>query len=182
MNKKDLNLLLPLLSIILAVASYFVCSNLLISPILENRAKIEALNQDIAGANQKLDSISAADKSITELSDTVNSLLIAVPSDVDSPDLITEIEAIANQNQVALPTMSPPTKIQSGSSDSGLTTNLTISGSFQNISGFINSLETSIRFSKVNSLTITQGDAGLSVAINFNVYYRPTTSISSGAK
>ncbi len=184
MNRRDLNLLLPIVTIVLAIAGYLVFSNLLMPSIGENLAKIDAANQDIASANAKLDSLSTASQSMTEFSDLVNNLFIAIPENVNSPDLITEIETIANQNQVALPSLSPPIGISassvSGSATTGLSTNLTVVGSFQNINNFINSLETSIRFSKINNLTISSSDSGLTAAINFNVYSRPITSISSG--
>lgn len=181
MNKKDINILLPAITVILAVACYLIASNLLMPKIAENTAKISALDQDIASANAKLDSIASADQSMTTLSVLVNNLLIAVPSGVNSPDLITEIESIANLNQVALPSLSPPTSIKadssaSGVSGAGLSTDLTVVGSFQNINSFINALETSIRFSKINNLTISSGDSGLSAAINFNVYSRPVSA------
>lgn len=183
MNKKDMNLLLPAITLILAIAAYFVCSNLLIPPIKQNMAQITAFDQDIAKANGKLDSISAADKSMLELSDLVNNLLIAVPDNINSPDLITEIEAIANQNQVQLPSLSPPISIAanaaSNTSAPGYVTNLSILGSFQNISSFINSLETSIRYSRINNLSLSSTDEGLTASINFSVFSRPVVASST---
>lgn len=182
MNKKDINLLLPAITVILAISAYFVSSNVLITPIKQNMAQISALDQDISKANEKLDSIAAADKSMSELSDLVNNLLIAVPDNVNSPDLITEIETIANQNQVQLPSLSPPTSIAvaSGSaSASGYVTNLSIIGSYQNISNFINSLETSIRYSRINNLSISSADEGLTASINFSVFSRPVSANST---
>jgi hypothetical protein len=150
----------------------------------ENLAKLDAMDQDIAAANIKLNSISTADQSMTQFSYLVKNLFVAIPENVDSPDLITEIETIANQNQVSLPSLTPPTGIEStssstGSASSGLSTNLTVVGSFQNINNFINSLETSIRYSKVNNITISSGDSDLTAAINFNVYSRPVSATSS---
>ena len=176
MNNENKNLLLPAIVLILIIASYFVCTNWLIPSIFENSAKIEALGKDIASANDKLDSLSKADKSMTQLSAVVNSLLIAVPDNINSPDLITEVEVIASQNQVALPSLSPPTSLKSGApsvSAGGLSTSLTVTGSFQNINNFINALETSIRFSKINSITLSSSDTGLTASISFEVYNRP---------
>ena len=176
MNNENRNLLLPVVVVILGLASYLVCSYLLFPSIFENTSKIKALDTDIGNANQKIDSLSAADKSMTGLVDTVNNLLIAVPDSVNSPDLITEIEAIASQNQVTLPSLSPPTSLSSGQSSvaaGGLSTSLSVIGSYQNINSFINALETSIRFSKINSLTLSANDTGLSASLNFEVYNRP---------
>lgn len=183
MNKKDMNLLLPAITMILAIAGYFVSSNLLIPPIKENSAKVQAFDSDIAKANEKLDSISAADKSMSDLSDLVNNLLIAVPDSINSPDLITEIETIASQNQVQLPSLSPPVSLGSTTSDVGVgsdyITSLSIVGSFQNVNNFINSLETSIRYSKINNLTLASTEDGLTASISFSVYSRPSSAVSS---
>lgn len=174
MSNENKNLLLPAIVLILIIASYFVCTNWLIPSIFENSAKIEALNKDIDSANKKLESLSKADKSMTQLSSVVNSLLIAVPDNINSPDLITEIEVIASQSQVALPSLSPPTSLKSSvASAGGLSTSLTVTGSYQNINNFINALETSIRFSKINSITLSSNDASLTASINFDVYNRP---------
>jgi len=184
-NKKDLNLLLPAITAILAVASYFICSDLLMPTIADNTSKITAYDQEIASANTKLDSISAADKSMTELSSVVNNLLIAVPDNVNAPDLITEIEAIASQSQVVLPSLSPPSAAAAGgasgvASGKSFLTSLTVFGSFQNINTFINSLETSIRFSKINNLSLSASETGLSASITLEVYSRPAISSSTG--
>lgn len=181
MNDENKNLLLPAVVIILAVASYIVCSNLLFPSIFENTSRIKALDTDISNANQKLDSLSVADKSMTQLATTVNGLLVAVPDSINSPDLITEIETIANQNQVALPSLTPPTSLSVGgasapTSTGGLSTSLSVTGSYQNINGFINALETSIRFSKINSLTISANDTSLTASINLEVYNRPAAA------
>lgn len=183
MNKKESSLLLPLVIIILLISSYLVCSNILIPEINENLAKIFAYNKDIDSANAKLDSISVAEKSITQLSSVVNDLLIAVPVGVNSPDLITEIEIIANQNAVALPSLSPPESIKSdiaSSSSPGLVTNLTAVGSFQNVSNFINSLEKTIRFSRINNLTMSANDSSVTATINFDVFSQSVESSEEG--
>lgn len=176
MSKKDRNYLLPAITVILAVIVFIVAYQLLMPSIVENSAKISARNNDIQLAQEKIDSISTAKNTMSKFSDVVNNLLIAVPDSVDAPDLITEIEAIAGQNQVALPSMSPPADINSAknSGAAGLTVNIAIAGGFQNINNFINALETSIRFSKITSLTISTSQEGaLAATISFDVYDRP---------
>ena len=176
MSKKDRNFLLPAIVVILAIIIFIVGYQVLMPSIVENSAKVIAYNSDIQLAQEKIDSISVAKSTMSKFSDVVNNLLIAVPDSVDAPDLITEIEVIAGQNQVALPSISPPTDINSSKSSgtSGLTVNIAIAGGFQNISNFVNSLETSIRFSKISSLTISTSQEGaLAATISFDVYKRP---------
>jgi len=191
-NKKDLNLLLPAATLIVAIAGFLISYKLLMPAIADNSAKISAYESDIGRAEEKLNSISTTEKSIAKISDLVNNLLIAVPDSVDSPDLITEIETIAVQNQVVLPSITPPEEIDSGSNtsaggvtgeasngSSGLAVNISVSGPFQNIYNFISALETSIRFSKITTLTITSSEEGtLGASITFEVYKRPSTTSS----
>jgi len=193
MNKKDLNLLLPASALIVAIAGFLISYKLLMPPVADNLAKISAHKSDIGRAEEKLSSISTTEKSLAELSDLVNNLLIAVPDSVNAPDLITEIETIAAQSQVALPSITPPEDIDSGAGasaggvigttsngSSGLTVNISIAGPFQNIYNFISALETSIRFSKITTLTITSSQEGnLGASIAFEVYKRPSKAASS---
>ena len=185
MNKKDSNLLLPAITLIVAIAGFLISYKLLMPAIADNLAKISAYESDIGRAQEKLDSISTTEKSITKISDLVNNLLIAVPDSVNAPDLITEIETIAAQNQVVLPSITPPEDTDSGSNtsasgSSGLTVNISISGPFQNIYNFISALESSIRFSKITTLTITSSEEGnLGASIAFEVYKRPSASSSN---
>jgi len=192
MNKKELNLFLPAVALIVAISGFLVSCQLLMPAIAVNQAKISAYKTDINKAQEKLDSIGAADKSMVKISDLVSNLLIAVPDSVDAPNLITEIESIAAQNQVALSSISPPEDISLGLSveeneaqtnSSGLIANLAISGPFQNTYNFISAIESSIRFSKITSLTITSSEEGmLGTSIAIEVYKRPSVTASIGTE
>ncbi len=175
MNKKDINLILPAVTIVLAIGAYFLCSNYLMPTIGENLAKVSAYNQDISAAEEKISSISTTEKIISQMSDTVNNLLIAIPDSVDAPNVIAEVETVANKNQVALSSMTPPAVSAGNASNSGMAVNVSVSGTYTNVKSFINSLETSIRFSKISNISISSSNEGISAAINFNVYSRPAS-------
>jgi len=177
-NKKDSGIFLPSITLIIAIAGFIFGIKFLMPSIIDNQAKISAANEDIAAAQAKLDSIATANSTMTKLSDLVNNLLIAVPDNIDSPDLIAEIETIAGQNQVGMPSLTPPKAIDSTSAanagKSGLSVSVVVTGSFSNINNFISALESSIRFSKITSLTISSAVEGaLSTTISFDVYSRP---------
>jgi len=176
MNKKDTILMLPALAIILSIGAYIISVNLLLPDIFQDSAKIDAYDKDIEAAQTKLSSISESENAISKLSTTVNALLLAVPDSVDSPNLITEIETIAAANGVALPNVSPPVSAEAASTSEGLSTNITVVGSFAGIINFINALETNIRFSKMQSLTISSSENTLTATIAFEVYKRQKIS------
>jgi len=195
MNKKDSTLLLPVVTIIIIIAGFLISLNILMPKVAEDQAKVQAADSDIERAQAKLDSINSAQSVMAKLPDIVNNLLIAVPDTIDTPDLITEVAAIAGANQVAIGTLSPPTNqssqtgsaaTASGEVTSGSTTNssavsVSVQGSFSNINNFISGIETSIRFSKITSLTITGSQEGnLTASISFDVYKRPAITSSAG--
>lgn len=181
MSKKDTILMLPALAIIVSIGAYLLAVNFLLPDIFTTQAKIQAYDVDIEKAQAKLTSISESTDSILKLSSTVNAILLAVPDSVDAPNLITEVESMAAVNGLALPNISPPTVSSSAEPDNdltGLTTTLTVMGSFQNVSNFINALETSIRYSKIKSVTMNVSEDGLNTTITFEVYKRPAVSSS----
>lgn len=198
MNKKDFNLLFPLITAVVAVSGFLVSLKVLMPKVAVDQAKVSAAESDLAMAGAKLDSINSAEVSMTKLSEVVNNLLIAVPDSVNAPDLITEIAAIASANQVAINTLSPPSdnNSQTGSTGStaGKSSNKTadsgssslgvvvsVQGSFPNINNFISGIETSIRFSKITSLTISGSQEGsVTASISFDVYKRPAIISSIG--
>ncbi len=193
MDKKEFNLLLPAITLIVIITGFLFALKVLMPKVAENQARIKAVNTDIAKAEAKLDSLRTAQSSMTKLSDVVNNILIAVPDSIDSPNLIVEIEAIASANKVGIASLSPPTDRNSGDinssgslstgeeSSSGLSVTVSAVGSFQDINNFISGIESSIRFSKITALTITSSQEGpLSVSISFDVYKRPVVSSSKG--
>ena len=183
MSKKDTVLMLPLLTIMVLISVYILAGKVLLPSIFESKAKITAYNQDIERSRSKIESISNASGKITELSSLVNDLLLAVPDSNDSPNLITEIESIASANNIILVNLVPPSTLVEGQSGvSGVATNVTISGTFQDTLNFINSLENIIRFSKIDSLSISDTEGSvLTTTINYKVFVRPAVKqLASG--
>jgi Tfp pilus assembly protein PilO len=174
-DKKENSLFLPLIALLISVTVFFLSWKILIPSIVDNQAKIKAHNIDIGLAEAKIQSLTDAKKKIASISGLVNQLLVAIPEDVDTPDLIAEIETIAALNQVILPSISPPVgDNQSGDSANGLSATISVSGGFTNIYNFISSLENSIRFLKITSLSISSSDTSLlNATITFDVYKRP---------
>lgn len=195
MNKKDVNLLFPAVVVVVVIVGFIVGLKVLMPKVAEDQAKVSAAESDVNMAQAKLDSINGAEVSMTKLSDIVNNLLIAVPDSVDTPDLITEVAAIASANQVTINTLSPPSgkSNQSGSAASGANVkaavdssvssevSVSVQGPFPNINNFISGIESSIRFSKITNLTISSSQQGIVTAsISFDVYKRPAVASISG--
>jgi len=179
MNKEDRSLFLPVLAFLIAIIAFFVSWKILMPQIADNQAKIKAYDADIELAELKTASLSDANKKIASMSGLVNQLLVAIPEGVNSPDLIAEIETIAAVNQVLLSSISPPGAGEqtSDSSPDSSSTTISLSGGFTSIYNFISSLENSIRFLKITSLSISSTEVdSLSATITFDVFRRPSTN------
>lgn len=193
MNKNEMNLLFPIITLAIAVVAFLVVLKILMPKVAVDQAKVSAAESDVNMAQAKLDSISAAKNSMDRMPDIVNNLLISVPDSVDAPDLITEVAAIASANQLTINTMSPPSnkssqaatattagKVSATASTSSEVA-VSVSGSFPAVNNFISGIETSIRFSKITSLTISSSSEGsVTASIIFDVYKRPATASSIG--
>lgn len=179
MSKEEKGLLLPAISIILSIILFFVSWKMLMPSIADNQSKIKAHEADIVLAETKTQSLIEANKRIGSMSGLVNNLLVAIPENADAPNLIAEIESIALANQVLLPSIAPPgiNEQLSGSDSNSFSTTISVTGSFGNINNFINGLENSIRFLKINTLSLSSGeDKSLNATITFEVYKRPELS------
>lgn len=182
MTKNDRNLVLPILTLLFAFVGFIIVYKFLMPGIAENSAKSVAHDADIALAQGKLDSLSTANTKINNLSDLVSSLLVAVPASIDSPNLIAEVETIAAENQVGLSSISPPTEAISASQSAvggqkTLSVTVATAGTFVSQENFISGIESSIRFSRITSVTMTSSSSGqIAASITFQVYRRPATS------
>lgn len=88
-------------------------------------------------------------------SNEVTSLLSAIPSDVQIPELVSQINSLASASLVSLLTIQP--NLVEGSSDTSIT--LTVSGGYSNIIALAENLEKNLRPAQIQTLNIIKTDA-----------------------
>lgn len=158
----------------------------------ENRAKSRTLSAEINSAESKINSIESARSQLSGIADTINQLLVSIPADKDEPNLISELEVIGAKHGMAIPainisgTASDETAsnqvLSSIAAGTPVSVSFSVAGSFENISAFTESLEKSIKFMHINSVTMTvQADGNISASYSVDAYTRAQeTAVGAG--
>ena len=200
--KKNNSALSAFLCVLIVVASFVFTWKFILPDYTLKQQEITQTNQDISIAQAKYNSLNQTKTSLNQLGDLVNQMLVAVPSDKDTPNLISELEAVAAKNSMTIPSINIAAAPASGSTTTTTTTTLAgvpnsekvsiaVCGSFASVHALISSLETDLRFMDVESVTLTQeaadsGSGGDSCAdqtalsIQLKVYERTSASSASG--
>lgn len=180
MNERNNNFTYGGLAVLICVACFAISWKFFIPKYTENNNALAVAKEDVSAANEKLQSLDRAKSSINSLGDIVDKMFVAVPKDGDIPGLITELEAIASKNKTYIPSI----QYQTGTSTTtGTTTNTTttsgntvavsfgVNGSFSDLSAFVRSLESNIKFFNIKSLVISSGkDSAMSFSVQLETY------------
>lgn len=181
--------------LVLIIGGCFVFSWKFILPDYQkNEQTIAQTKEEIKSAKKKLDSLKTTEKDLASLGEIVNQLLVATPSDKDIPNLITELEALAGNCDLLLPTIgisdgSSPTAasgvpLQSSSTSNAITISISVNGTYEQITKMIELIEKDLRYMNIQTLSITRDEKDkatnkYSVAFSILTYKRIDTSLSS---
>lgn len=180
------------LAVMITIASFLFCWKFTLPSYRTSQQAIAQTEEETDQAKAKLESLKVAQKSIASLGDTVDNVLLSVPKDKDTPNLITELEALAAQYKLLLPSIniSDASSAVAGNATALGTTNSSdavsvtfgsVESDFTNIHNFIASLEKDVRFMNIEETTITNNpETGkLSLSVKIKAFKSPDTSISS---
>ena len=194
--KKDNSSAYLLLTFMIIVACFVVSWKLIIPKYQANLQQRDQLDIDIKNSSNKLDSLKTTQSSLNKLGDLVNKMLVAVPNDKDSANLITELEAIANTYTVTIPSIQITDKGSESNTITGSTGETPVSrnqvaisfsayGSYLNLVSFIGSIEKDIRFMNIDSYSLTsssdqkgESDEIMTLSIQITAYKHVNTSLS----
>lgn len=162
---------------LLIIAACFIFTwKILVPKYTLNKTEALALASEIDSSRDKLDSLKSAQNDLEELGDTVDKLLLSVPSDTDMPNLITELEALAVKNQASLPGLQ--ISDSSSSNDGTVSIVFSIKGDFEKLSKFISSVEKDIRYMNISTFSISSGKDDLTLTLQVEAYKRGSSSLS----
>lgn len=180
--------------IFIIVAGCFIYSWKFIIPSYEaDKKDIASLDNEIKSAKTKLESLKVAESSINQLGDVVDKVLLAVPSDNDTPNLITELEAVAKKSNILIPGIqisnsssasTAASTIASTSSSNEVSISFSVNGKFEDLSSFISSIETDLRYMNVISYTLSSGgedNSLMSLAVQLKAYRRTNNSLTANS-
>lgn len=181
MQRSNSTTYLIIVMVIMAAASFFFSWKVLIPQYQKNETKIKELDLETQGASAKLDSLNQAKSDIASLGSVYDQILVAIPTDKDEPNTISEIEALANSNGLAVPSIqisdggvgatTGNTTTANTSNTSGLVTiSFNVSGSYDNIAKLTSDLDKDLKFMNIKNLTITAGTNTLSASYQIEAY------------
>lgn len=165
------------LPIIIIILSFLVSWKYLVPKYQTDNAQL-ASTQDLAGSVEtKLAALKAAETELSSASKLVSDTLVAVPSDVDFPNLITELEAISTKNQVVIPSM----QVAEDTSGTGSAIKISfgVNGSYANLIALMKSIEKDIRFMNIKSVSLTGSGDKMTIALQIEAYKQPSATSSA---
>lgn len=170
--KKNNSAFMAVLTVMIVIGCFVFTWKFILPGYTQKQQEIAQIDLEIKNAQAKYDSLTETKAALSQLGDLVNQMLVAVPSDKDTPNLITELEAIAAKNDATIPSISiadsssseSATSAASGvaSSSNAITVSFAVCGSFDGMHTMISSLESDLRFMNVQSITLTQEAASSS--------------------
>jgi Tfp pilus assembly protein PilO len=162
--KKNNSGLMAALTFLIVVASFIFTWRFVIPDYTSKKQAIAQTDLEITNEQAKFDSLNTTKASLNQLGDLVNQMLVAVPSDKDAPNLITELEAIASKHNTTIPSInivdSASAAGTASSSSSPVTISFAVCGAFDDMHTLVSALESDLRFMNIQNITLTQQAAG----------------------
>jgi Tfp pilus assembly protein PilO len=201
--KKNNSAAMAVLTVLIVVGCFVFIWKFILPDYTIKQQQIAQGNIDIENAQAKFDSLNKTKVTLGQLGDLVNQMLVAVPSDKDAPNLITELEAIAAKNNTTIPSIniasvSGPTALTVSTTASGASSvgvSFAVCGSFDDMHSMMAALENDLRFMDIQNVTLTQeaadsssGSTGgdscagkLSTAVQLQAFERTSASAASAS-
>lgn len=174
-------------AVLITLASLFYTWKYIVPKYQKTQSQIVGTDKEISAAKLKLESLDSTKKSLDQLGELVNKLFIAIPEDKDTPNLLAEIEAIANN--VKLPSPLPSIQISDSavSNESGVSGNLnsataafTATGTFEQLSTLLAKLENDVRFTNISSINFSKSkEQTITLSVQMEVFKRVATVVST---
>jgi len=179
MRKTNNHFFSGFLAIFIAILAFLAVWLWLMPSYQETSLAVSKTNYEVDAAKEKLDSLKVAKTTIDSLGPIVGQMLVAVPPKKDTEGIITSLESIATLNKTYIPSfqISEPTssKVVGDKGSEGasniVTVSFSVQGSFNNLMGFVGSVEKDLKFFNVNGITLTSSkDNGLTMTLQLNAY------------
>lgn len=185
-KRKSNNMFYGGVTFIIVVCSFVYSWKFLVPKYNSQKAEIKTVEDELKAATNKLESIKITRTTLETLKPITSQLFIAVPGDKDSPNLITELEAIALKHKMIIPAIQiadsgaasaagTSTGVGATSSANAVSISFAVNGSFDNLNAFVTSIEKDIRFMNIKSLSVTSNDEEpdkMSLTLQIEAYKR----------
>ena len=173
--KRDNSVFSIVLAVLVVVAAWAYCYVVGFGGYKSKAADLNRITDEVTQAQSKYESLQRTKTAIDENRDLVTNTLVAVSNGADTENVISEIEAIASQQQLVIPSI----QISSDSAADGAaatasssTFGFTITGSFEAINTFVKAVENDVKFMSIDSLTMSTTDKSMTATFGVKVYTR----------
>ena len=162
-----------LLILILFCFSYFYTY----PKIVTNNKLSRQYDDETISANSKIQSIGQTETLLTDAKDLIAAANVAVADDKDTPNVIAELEKIASRYGSVIPSVeitdggaSVARSAGSLSNSNTVSVSFTVSGSVDNMEGFVKTLENDLKIFNIKSLVVSSSSQGVSLSIQAETY------------
>jgi len=167
MNKTSISnsALIPAL---LTVACFLLAWQIVLPNYYQAKGDLDVLEEEVLAARAKYNSLETTKSDLASMTDIMNLIYVSVSDGTDEPNVITELEAISLKHELVIPSISisDPTAgiagdneyYYSDTGDTGAALNavqvsFSVAGDFAKLNEFISSLEKSVKFMNIRSLS-----------------------------
>ena len=186
------------LAVILTIALFVLVWKLIVPGYTANKAAIAQAEQEINQASAKKDALDQARSEISSVESAYKQITVAISDDTDEANVMSEIEAIGIKNGLTVPSINISGAGDEAESDNAATDeaaaaagsstasggksqiDISVIGSFDQLSAFVTGLENSVKFINIKSISYSQGENGaLNLNLTLEAYNRVTASAAS---
>lgn len=163
---KSKSMPLAVLAVTLIAISYLFSLVFVLPGYRDNKRAIVQTENEIAAAQNKLESLKNARTTIDSLGLIVDKIFVAVSGDNDVPNLITELEAIALSHNMYLPNI----QVSDGENNKVAISFNATANNLADISGLIYSLENDLKFFNIKNISLSLTDGKYLASIQLEAY------------
>ena len=155
------------LAVVIILAAFAASYFYLIPNYRSTNDKLATAEQNLATSQNKLDALQKTKADLDELGPTVDQVLLAVPADTDTPNFITELEAMMAKYNTYLPGVALSTN-----SNGNINLAFSASGSFADMTALMKSVEGDIRVMNITSMSVSSNKDKMTLSLQVEAYKR----------
>ncbi len=157
--------------VLLTVACFLLSWYMVLPDYYEARSELDVLEDEVLAARAKYSSLETTKTDLASMADVMDLIYVSVSKNTDEPNLITELEAISLKHELVIPSISisdpsagaeeSGTYYSSDGTDEGygaVQVSFSVAGDFAKLNEFISSLEKSLKFMNIKSLSYSAGE------------------------
>jgi len=174
------------LALLIVVISVIYVWKFLIPSYQSTKSQISILDKEVRGASNKLESIRTTKTTLDQIGIVRDEVFLAVPEGKDTPNLITELEALVAKEKMVIPSIqiadqSSVASAGQAAATNAISINFALDGGFTSINNVIAYLEKDIRFMNIQGLSLAvngEDKTKMNMAVDIEAYIRGELAVA----